>query len=182
MDVLNDTSLLPVPSPVLGTWNETLTRALEKTSIQTVLDKSPFSPLSTVLLTCALATFLVVAVGTWRNAGDSKTPPCLPDAVPYLANAWQFMTNVTLFEIRAAEAFKKSKVFQFWLGTKKVYMVTGPKNIQALFRSTASVDNYALQESVMPTMVRSWERSGHFTSKLHGCCCSWQLLTAKPVE
>lgn len=155
MDVLKNTTLLPV----LGTWNATLTQTLEKTSIQTYLAKLPFSPLSTLVITSAIVVFTLVAAGTWRTAGDPKTPPGLPDAIPFLSNAWQFMTNVTRFEIRAAQAFEKSKVFQFWLGPRKVYMVTGQKNIQALFRSSASVDNYALQEQVMPTMVCEWKQT-----------------------
>ncbi|KAI1841601.1 hypothetical protein JX266_012254 [Neoarthrinium moseri] len=72
----------------------------------------------------------------WRPQASSQ-PPSLQEAIPLVSNTYLFMTNKEAF-IRKAADFVRGRfdIVQFRLGLKKIYLVTGEKNVQALMKST----------------------------------------------
>ncbi|KAK8066879.1 hypothetical protein PG997_013626 [Apiospora hydei] len=63
-------------------------------------------------------------------------PPWLSETIPFVSNAWQFMTDKESFIERLREAFKESNIVQCRLGPMKMYYITGGRNTSALFRSS----------------------------------------------
>ncbi|KAI2610568.1 hypothetical protein GGR54DRAFT_651721 [Hypoxylon sp. NC1633] len=80
----------------------------------------------TILLLSLLLTVLAI-----RRPGLSKPndPPCLGETIPFVSNAWQFLTNKPLFIDRIRKALKSSPIVGCWLGPLKIHFVTGGNNI-----------------------------------------------------
>ncbi|KAK1752329.1 cytochrome P450 [Echria macrotheca] len=74
----------------------------------------------------------------WRS--DPNKPPMLSDVVPYISNTYQYMGNMDRFLARAKEAVKLKNIVGFHLGPKNFFIITGPQNIQALFRTSPHID------------------------------------------
>ncbi|RYP60190.1 hypothetical protein DL771_010600 [Monosporascus sp. 5C6A] len=94
---------------------------------------------SATLLIALLATVPLLASLTKRN--DTKRPPRLRETIPFVSNAWQYMTNKKLFLDRVTQALQRSPVVECQLGPVKVYFITGGVCVSTLLRysSTAFV-------------------------------------------
>ncbi|RDW68921.1 cytochrome P450 [Aspergillus mulundensis] len=90
------------------------------------------APLSAIGLCLALSLIL----SRWSGPRE-KTPPFLNG--PIVKNTYQYMTNMEGFLERIAAATKSSKVIQFRLGLKKIYMVSGEKNIHDINQPSNSI-------------------------------------------
>ncbi|CAI6091928.1 unnamed protein product [Clonostachys chloroleuca] len=75
----------------------------------------------------------------------SDQPPRLEEAVPYVTNVYQYMTNKKLFLERVTKALSKSPVVQCRLGPMNIYCITGASNIAAMFRPAAISDPWIIR-------------------------------------
>ncbi|KAF6816753.1 hypothetical protein CPLU01_13771 [Colletotrichum plurivorum] len=85
------------------------------------------------LISLAIAASLLRKVFT----NKSSEPPRLPELIPYVSNAYQYLTDNSKFLQRATEALKKSNIVGFNLGPVRVYLVSGSHNVQKLFRKSS---------------------------------------------
>ncbi|KAK7996411.1 hypothetical protein PG989_004451 [Apiospora arundinis] len=90
-----------------------------------------------VIVITILASWLVIRT---QKAAKSE-PPYLAEAVPYISNTYEFLTDMATFIKRATETFEKtqSQVVKFYLGLRSVYMLAGQANVQQLFQSPDDV-------------------------------------------
>ncbi|KAL5052316.1 hypothetical protein BDW71DRAFT_193674 [Aspergillus fruticulosus] len=77
-----------------------------------------------------------VILSRWSGQRE-KTPPFLNGSI--FKNTYQYMTNMEGFLERVAAATKSSKIIQFRLGFKKIYMVSGEKNIHDINQPSHSI-------------------------------------------
>ncbi|KAI8622888.1 cytochrome P450 [Xylariaceae sp. FL1651] len=87
-----------------------------------------------------------------------KEPPCLPETIPFVSNGYQYLTNVSVFLNRVKQALEqtKSNIIKFYVGPLRAYIVTGTKNVQAMFASPHSLGGDWLQIRLMDA---HWEMS-----------------------
>ncbi|GAB1311915.1 hypothetical protein MFIFM68171_02125 [Madurella fahalii] len=103
-------------------------------NLQWVLDH----PRDALLL--AIATVFIAATAT--SLLRPKSPiPVLSGTIPRLSITLLYMTDMETFYARAKSALREKNIVQFYLGTTKAYLVTGANNIQAMFRTSASVNS-----------------------------------------
>lgn len=99
---------------------------------------------------------LVITLSFVRKifTGKSNEPPRLPELIPYVSNAYQYLTNNSKFLQRASEALKKSNIVGFNLGPVRVYLVSGSHNVQKLFRNSSG--NTKLSSDKFVLMVNEY--------------------------
>ncbi|OLN85834.1 Cholesterol 7-alpha-monooxygenase 4 [Colletotrichum chlorophyti] len=68
----------------------------------------------------------------------ANEPPSLPGFIPYVSTTYQYLTDNSKFLQKATEALKKSSIVKFNLGLDTVYLVTGSRNVQKLFRNSTT--------------------------------------------
>lgn len=106
-----------------------------------------------------------------RSRSIRNQPPRLQEAIPFVSNAWLFMTNKKRFITRLtwvtcpwmraprwsncrSNALRTNPVVQCQLGPLNVYFITGSDNVPALFKSSFTSD---------PWVIRILERTaGYF--------------------
>ncbi|KAK4184524.1 cytochrome P450 [Podospora australis] len=130
-----------------------------KTSVTSRLFSN--GPVVTILLS------LLLLFAVWRrwNRGSQQhhglSPPQLRETIPYVSNAFQFMTNKKAFIARATEALEKSPghIIQYQLGPMKMYLMgNATTNVHAaIFRSAFTAD---------PWILRIMENAGYQPSDL----------------
>ncbi|KAI1654489.1 putative cytochrome P450 [Daldinia decipiens] len=108
--------------------------------------------LSSIAGTCStvLALFLLaipfVSFKIWqRSQNKSKQPPRLNETIPFVSNAWQFMTNKRAFISRVRVSLETSPIVQCRIGPLNLHLVTGGSNISAIFRSSFTSDPWILR-------------------------------------
>ncbi|KAK5632007.1 hypothetical protein RRF57_007721 [Xylaria bambusicola] len=106
----------------------------------------PMLNLSVFVLLFSLFVFKLTRVDVVKSAG----PPRLSEGIPFVTNAWHFMTDKKLYITRAtcnrySKVLSKSGIAQCRLGPLNLYMVAGKKNIAAIFRSSFSSDPWVLR-------------------------------------
>ncbi|KAL4971840.1 cytochrome P450 [Aspergillus desertorum] len=79
---------------------------------------------------------LAIFIPRWMGKG-AKEPPSLGGWM--IANTYQYMTDMHGFLQRVASAQRKSKIVKFRLGPKKIYMISGEQNIQAINKPSHSI-------------------------------------------
>ncbi|VBB84294.1 Putative Cytochrome P450 E-class, group IV [Podospora comata] len=92
----------------------------------------------------AIAMLLLPTISLLRSSGDKTTVPNLPSTIPYVTNTYHYMTNMkTFYERSKAQLRKTSKNILAWNLTPwmKVYLVTSPRHIQALFRPNPAISS-----------------------------------------
>ncbi|MCJ1323140.1 hypothetical protein MMC15_008493 [Xylographa vitiligo] len=100
---------------------------------------------SGLLLTLAL---LVMVAALTSRSGTSRQPPRLSDPIPFVFNTLQFVLDNEKFMKRVKcvaphkrNALKATSLVKFYQGTNLVYLVSGPKNVQAIFGRSHNVNN-----------------------------------------
>ncbi|KAL2173171.1 cytochrome P450 [Thermothelomyces heterothallicus CBS 202.75] len=98
----------------------------------------------------------VLGSGGGGGGGGGKQPPSLWDPIPFVYNSLQFLLDNEGFMKRAQAALKKTTVARFRQGRHLVYLVSGPKNVQAVFgRSHNNIHNDDLMvRSTLPLWYR----------------------------
>ncbi|TQN68328.1 Cholesterol 7-alpha-monooxygenase [Colletotrichum shisoi] len=111
----------------------------------TVTASAPFQfavdhPLVTILAVLASLCVLVA------QHSSQDAPPSLPEALPFIGNTYQYMTDLPTLMDRVSHAMKRSDVVRVWLGPVRVYLVKGGESVQAMFRasSTFSYEKFIL--------------------------------------
>ncbi|KAK0736166.1 cytochrome P450 [Apiosordaria backusii] len=92
----------------------------------------------------AATVILLPALTILRSPEDETAVPKLPAAIPYVTNTYHYMTNMKTFLNRSrAHLTKTSKDIISWNLTPwtKVYLITSPRHIHALFRSTPAISS-----------------------------------------
>lgn len=74
-----------------------------------------------------------------RPSQKTNDVPHLPETIPFLSNAYQYMTDMTTFLSRSRAHLAQSPIFQFRIGPMNIYMVTTARNIQVLFRNSPAI-------------------------------------------
>ncbi|KAK8859640.1 25-hydroxycholesterol 7-alpha-hydroxylase [Apiospora arundinis] len=98
-----------------------------------------------------LAIFLALA----SRQSPPNQPPRLKEAIPFVTNAWQFMTNKKHFITRIKNALRTSPLVQCQLGPLTIYFVTGSDHVPTLFKSNMFTSD--------PWVIRILERTaGYF--------------------
>ncbi|KAK4173622.1 putative cytochrome P450 E-class, group IV [Triangularia setosa] len=92
----------------------------------------------------ALTIILLPAITLLRSLDNNSAVPKLPSTIPYVTNTYHYMTNMRTFLNRSrAHLLQTSKNIITWNLTPltKVYLVTSPRHIQALFRPTPAISS-----------------------------------------
>ncbi|KAK0671650.1 putative cytochrome P450 E-class, group IV [Cercophora samala] len=92
----------------------------------------------------AIAMLLIPTISFLRSPDSKSTVPKLPSTIPYVTNTYHYMTNMkTFYERSRAHLRKTSKNILAWNLTPwiKVYLVTSPRHIQALFRPNPAISS-----------------------------------------
>ncbi|OQD61338.1 hypothetical protein PENPOL_c017G07004 [Penicillium polonicum] len=88
-----------------------------------------------------LGAVLLLTVATiatwWGGKHNASEPPSLGGSM--ISNTYQYMTDMHGFLQRVSSAQLNSRIVKFRLGPKKIYMVSGEKNIQAINRPSHSI-------------------------------------------
>ncbi|OTA57645.1 cytochrome P450 [Hypoxylon sp. EC38] len=101
---------------------------------------------STLFAVLFLVLPLVTAfVNKQKRTENLQQPPRLSETIPFVTNAWQFMTNKKRFIERAKDALKKTSIVQCQLGPQNVYLLTGGNNISTIFRSSFTSEPWILK-------------------------------------
>ncbi|KAF4636505.1 hypothetical protein G7Y89_g1575 [Cudoniella acicularis] len=102
-------------------------------------------PSSTTVIVLLLCLPVVTLIVRQQNRNKPKQPPRLSETIPFISNAWQFMTNKRLFITRVREALKTSPIIQCRLGPLNLYHIAGSSNVSAIFRSSFTSDPWILR-------------------------------------
>ncbi|KAM7203381.1 putative cytochrome P450 E-class, group IV [Naviculisporaceae sp. PSN 640] len=109
----------------------------------------PLSPLNIGLVAAGLL-LIYAFITANRNANRA---PALKDPIPYVYNAYQYMTDQPAFLNRVRNALKNQPIVSFHVGPLKFYMVKSPKSIQALFRTSPSVSSNKFMHMIFENMM-----------------------------
>jgi len=92
-----------------------------------------------VLLLLFLPVLALAAFRIRRKDGDE--PWSLPNwkGIPLLGNTVQYIVDNENFIARSSFAMRTRDIVKFYLGPVKVYLISGPQNVQALFRKSSSI-------------------------------------------
>ncbi|KAI3322262.1 cytochrome P450 [Xylariaceae sp. AK1471] len=105
-----------------------------------------------------LILILLLTYVLWRlQHPKSNEPPSIPELIPFFSNTYLFATNHHVFLEKCAAALQKSSIAQFRLGGTRTYAITGPQNIQAIFKSSAGIRDETVME--MFTLPKLWAMS-----------------------
>ncbi|KAK4201019.1 putative cytochrome P450 E-class, group IV [Triangularia verruculosa] len=92
-----------------------------------------------------LVTVIILPVLTiLHNQDDETAAPKLPSTIPYVTNTYHYMTNMRTFldRSRAHLARTSKNILSFHLTPLiKVYLITSPRHIQALFRPSLPISS-----------------------------------------
>ncbi|KAF2177972.1 cytochrome P450 [Zopfia rhizophila CBS 207.26] len=98
------------------------------------------------LITTLLLFFILISlVSRQKSRSKLRQPPRLSETIPFVSNAWQFMTNKRLFINRTREALRASPVVQCRLGPMTLHLVSGGSTVSAVFRSSFTSDPWILR-------------------------------------
>ncbi|OLN96876.1 Cholesterol 7-alpha-monooxygenase 2 [Colletotrichum chlorophyti] len=96
----------------------------------------------------AVGSFAVVSLIFVFSCRRSRRhePPSLADAIPFISNTYQYMTDLQSFTKRASHALSRTDVVKFYIGPMRVYFVKGGESVQAMFRlsNVLSSDKFIL--------------------------------------
>lgn len=128
----------------------------------------PLSPLNIGLIAAGLL-LIYAFISANRNTNHA---PALKDPIPYVYNAYQYMTDQPAFLNRVRyirsnqnkgskiltcvcprNALKNQPIVSFHVGPLKFYMVKSPKSIQALFRTSPSVSSNKFMHMIFENMM-----------------------------
>ncbi|KAI0451598.1 cytochrome P450 [Xylaria acuta] len=90
---------------------------------------------ATMLASLLLGCSLIAIFAKWQSRTKLKEPPWLDETIPFVSNAWQYMTDKELFITRLRESFKSSPVLKCYLGPLKMHFISA-KHISIIFRSS----------------------------------------------
>ncbi|KAL3471727.1 cytochrome P450 [Aspergillus californicus] len=115
---------------------------------------------SNTLITGVAICLALAIIQKWFINPNSQEPPSLGGTM--ISNTYQYMTDMHGFLQRVATAQKTSAIIKFTLGPKKLYMVSGEKNIQAINRPSHSIspDVFFLE-----VMANVWGAKAHEVAK-----------------
>ncbi|KAK0712050.1 hypothetical protein B0H67DRAFT_586878 [Lasiosphaeris hirsuta] len=111
----------------------------------------PLPPTGVLVVSLVLVLALVIS-----SVQTSKNEPwTLPNwrGVPVLGNTIQYMVDNGSFITRASLAMRTRDMIKFSLGLTPVYLVTGSRNVQALFRKSNSLSSDKFLLMVMETVM-----------------------------
>ncbi|KAK1758041.1 cytochrome P450 [Echria macrotheca] len=108
---------------------------------------------STGVVTVLVAVLALIAFAA-RKSNDDE-PLSLPNwkGIPFLGNTIQYIVDNGTFIDRAGEYLKTRDIVKFSLGSTPVYLVTGGKHVQALFRKSTSISSDKFLLLVMETIM-----------------------------
>ncbi|KAK3358215.1 cytochrome P450 [Lasiosphaeria hispida] len=89
----------------------------------------------------AAVAILIAGIASYLWRPDKSAIPSLSGTIPRLSITLLYMTNMKSFLARARNALRQRNIVQFYLGPMKVYLIAGTNNIQAMFRTSASVSS-----------------------------------------
>jgi hypothetical protein len=121
--------------------------------LTTAFRTSPFYISAVLLLPLLVSVFAIRVFGD--HCAESSEPWKLPNwkGIPLIGNTIQYIVDNSSFITRTTLVLQARDIVQFRLGPIKAYLVSGPQNVQALFRKSASVsgDKFLLMtmESLM---------------------------------
>ncbi|KAM0810030.1 putative Cytochrome P450 [Seiridium cardinale] len=137
----------------------------------------PSSPLIIIVLPILI---LVSVLVRHHSRKKLQQPPLLSETVPYVSNAWQFMTNKRLFINRVREALRESPVVRCRLGPLTLHLVPGGSSVSAIFRSSFTSDPWILR-ILEHTAGYSSPDLAKFIADESGCATLPRLSSSGPV-
>ncbi|KAI5927547.1 cytochrome P450 [Camillea tinctor] len=113
---------------------------------------------------------MVLVVGLVVSRRDSaQKPPWLRETIPFVSNAWQYLTNMQGFLERSNQKLHKSRLVGFRLGARTLYLVTGAQNVQAMFRPSRGLSPDIFMLDIMEYVwAASKEELGKFRNDKSG--------------
>ncbi|KAH8682621.1 cytochrome P450 [Xylariales sp. PMI_506] len=96
---------------------------------------------------------------------DPNQVPKLSEPIPYVSNTYLYLVDMRKFLHRATQALRRKKIAWFRLGPMKVYLTTGPQNVQAMFRTSPSISSDKFVILMMDTI---WGLTKEDVSKFVG--------------
>ncbi len=97
------------------------------------------APIATTLVFSTLLLLLIKFFT--HNRTPSISIPVLSGSIPRLSITILYMTNMKTFLSRARSALREKNIVQFYLGPTKAYLVSGPSNVGAMFRTSSAVSS-----------------------------------------
>ncbi|GAP88932.1 putative cytochrome p450 family protein [Rosellinia necatrix] len=97
-----------------------------------------------VLVVFAIALRLVITLNGQKRASNAHEPAWLGEPIPFISNAWQFMTNKRRFIARIRKALEDRPIVQCRLGPTRIYIITGGSNVSTIFRSSFTSEPWIL--------------------------------------
>ncbi|KAK9778549.1 putative Cytochrome P450 [Seiridium cardinale] len=137
----------------------------------------PSSPLIIIVLPILI---LVSVLVRHHSRKKLQQPPLLSETVPYVSNAWQFMTNKRLFINRVREALRESPVVRCRLGPLTLHLVPGGSSVSAIFRSSFTSDPWILRILEHTAGYTSTDLAKFMADK-SGCATLPRLSSSGPV-
>ncbi|KAI0873439.1 cytochrome P450 [Hypoxylon argillaceum] len=110
------------------------------------------SPFQLPVYSWTILSVVTLLLGWYISHPTAPEPPILFEIIPFVHNAWQYLTDVNAFMNRAHHALlaSGSDVIKFYMGPTKCYMVRGVKNVQTLFNtSPQTLDSHWIQLILM---------------------------------
>ncbi|KAI1735299.1 cytochrome P450 [Xylaria scruposa] len=123
--------------------------------------------------TALIALFLCLSFSFVRPFIQRRTgrreAPMLNEAIPFISNTYQYLTNMAKFLKRATAALALNSIIRFRLGHKNIYLLSGADNIQILCEPPHIMDPNMFQVLLMD---KHWGIAAHeikkFESDLSG--------------
>lgn len=103
-------------------------------AVTAALSSNPYYFSALLLLPLLLPFTSRVLSGHGNNAEPWKLPNWM--GIPFIGNTLQYLLDNSSFIDRASLAMQTRDIVQFYLGPVKTYLVAGPQNVQAMFRTT----------------------------------------------
>ncbi|KAM7216356.1 putative cytochrome P450 E-class, group IV [Rhypophila decipiens] len=103
-------------------------------------------------ISLAVAGFLFIFAFISANWNRNHAP-ALKDPIPYVWNAFQYMTDQSAFLNRVRDTLRRHPIVSFHIGPMKFYMVKSPKSMQALFKTSPSISSDKFMHMVFENMM-----------------------------
>ncbi|KAH9900108.1 cytochrome P450 [Xylariomycetidae sp. FL2044] len=143
---LRDNGYTGSPRPQTELFTMELLNSTGEPTPWTLMEQSPF-PAEYLL---GFSLMLILAYALWRPS--SKQPPSLAETIPFVSNTYMFMTSREAFLKKVSEALKSANVVKFRIAGKKMYIVAGQQNVQALMKNTPGLRSETAVASLLESV------------------------------
>ncbi|KAI0808881.1 putative cytochrome P450 [Xylaria sp. FL0064] len=102
--------------------------------------------LTGVVVGAVILLISMIVTRLWQHDDPNlQKPPTIGETVPFVSNAWQFMTHKRRFIARVSRVLQDSPIAQCQLGFMNIYIITGGSNVSSLFRASFNSEPWLLK-------------------------------------